>query len=117
MLHRNMESTMNSQWGLDDLLADLQHARKRGDLGRLAFVSYCDVRRWAREAGRLVLADQAARLITASPHQSRDDFLNQVDELIRGLEALREAEQPEHVPNTSNRQGPRSGWAAFSAAA
>ena len=108
---------MNSQWGLDDLLADLKYARKRGDLGRLAFVSYCDVRRWAREAGRLVLADQATRLITESPHQSRDDFLNQVDELIRGLEALREAEQPENMPNTSNCQGPRSDWAAFSAAA
>lgn len=108
---------MNSQWSLDDLLADLQHARKRGDLGRLAFVSYCDVRRWAREAGRQVLADQAARLITESPHQSRDDFLKQVDELIQGLEALREAEQSEHAPNTSSRQGPRSGWAAFSASA
>ena len=108
---------MNSQWGLDDLLADLKHARKRGDLGRLAFVSYCDVRRWAREAGRPVLADQAARLITETPHQSRDDFLHQVDELIRDLEALREAEQPEHAPDTSRHQGPRSGWAALSAAA
>jgi hypothetical protein len=93
---------MNSQWGLDDLLADLQHARKRGDLGRLAFVSYCDVRRWAREAGRSVLADQAKRLITESPHQSRDDFLRQIDELISALEALREAD-PESVPNAINR--------------
>ena len=107
---------MDSQWGLDDLLADLQHARRRGDLGRLAFVSYCDVRRWAREAGRSVLADQATRLITESPHQSRDDFLNQVDALILALEALREAEQPEPVPNVTTRDGPRSGWAAFSAA-
>ena len=110
---------MDSQWGLDDLLADLQHARKRGDLGRLAFVSYCDVRRWAREAGRLVLADQAARLITESPHQSRNDFLNQVDALILALEALRdEAEQPDSdpMPSAVNRDGPRSGWAAFSAA-
>jgi len=107
---------MDSQWGLDDLLADLQHARKRGDLGRLAFVSYCDVRRWAREAGRSVLADQARRLITDSPHQSRDDFLNQVDALILALEALRETEQPESEQNASNRDGARSGWAALSAA-
>jgi hypothetical protein len=107
---------MNSQWGLDDLLADLQHARKRGDLGRLAFVSYCDVRRWAREAGRSVLADQAKRLITESPHQSRDDFLRQIDELISALEALREAD-PESVPNAINRDSPRSGWAVLSAAA
>jgi hypothetical protein len=118
MLHCNMEPAMDSQWGLDDLLADLQHARKRGDLGRLAFVSYCDVRRWAREAGRSVLADQAARLITESPHQSRNDFLKQVDDLIQALEALRESEQPDSdpMPSAVNREGPRSGWAAFSAA-
>ena len=104
---------MDSQWGLDDLLADLQHARKRGDLGRLAFVSYCDVRRWARDAGRQALAEQAKRLITDSPHPSRDDFLSQIDELIAALEALRE---PVPVPSAANREGPRSGWAAFSAA-
>lgn len=80
---------MDSQWGLEDLLADLHHARRRGDLGRLAFVSYCDVRRWAREAGRQLLAEQATRLITESPHQTRDDFLMQVDQLIASLEALR----------------------------
>ena len=109
---------MDSQWGLDDLLVDLQQARRRGDLGRLAFVSYCDVRRWARAAGYPALADQATRLITDSPHQSRDDFLNQVDELIQGLEALRETEQPESEPasTAANREDSRSGWAALSAA-
>lgn len=118
MLHCNMEPEMDSQWGLDDLLADLQHARKRGDLGRLAFVSYCDVRRWARDAGRQVLADQAARLITESPHQSRDDFLSQVDTLIEGLEALREAQRlaAHALPNTSQRDAQRSGWVGLSAA-
>jgi hypothetical protein len=115
MLHCNMEPAMDSQWGLDDLLADLQHARKHGDLGRLAFVSYCDVRRWAREAGRSVLADQASRLITDSPHQSRDDFLNQVDALILALEALRGADLD--VDNKHDGDGPRSGWSALSAAA
>jgi len=105
---------MDSQWGLDDLLADLQHARKRGDLGRLAFVSYCDVRRWAREAGRSVLAEQATRLITESPHQSREDFLSQIDALILALESLREAECGS---DTADRDSPRSGWSAASAAA
>jgi len=91
MLHCNMEpAMMNSQWDLDDLLADLHHARKRGDLGRLAFVAYCDVRRWAREAGRHMLAEQAARLITESPHQSREAFLLQIDQLIHELEALQQ---------------------------
>jgi hypothetical protein len=82
---------MNNPWALDDLLADLYHARNQGDLGRMAFVAYCDVRRWAREEGRNVLAEQAAGLITQSPHQSRDDFLEQIDRLIAQLEALKRA--------------------------
>ncbi len=82
---------MNNPWALDDLLADLYHARKNGDLGRMAFVAYCDVRRWAREEGRNVLAEQAAGLITQSPHQSRDNFLEQIDALIGQLEALQRA--------------------------
>lgn len=79
---------MDSQWGLDDLLADLHDARRRDDLGRLAFVSYCDVRRWARDAGHPALAEQAARLVTDSPHQTRDDFLAQVEQLILELQTL-----------------------------
>ncbi|MDM7951067.1 hypothetical protein [Hydrogenophaga sp.] len=102
---------MNSQWGLDDLLADLHHARKRGDLGRLAFVAYCDVRRWAREAGRHVLAEQASRLITESPHQSREVFLVQIDLLIAELEAL---QQP--APASKRRSDP-SGWSSAPATA
>jgi len=90
MLHCNMDSrrVMNSQWDLDDLLADLHHARRRADLGRLAFVAYCDVRRWARGAGREGLAEQASRIVTDSPHQSREEFLTQIDQLIASLEAL-----------------------------
>lgn len=80
---------MNNPWALDDLLADLYHARKRGDLGRLAFVAYCDVRRWARAEGRTVLADQAAGLLTESPHIDRDDFLERIDQLISQLEQLK----------------------------
>ncbi len=90
MLHCTMDihRVMNSQWDLDDLLADLHHARRRADLGRLAFVAYCDVRRWARGAGREGLAEQATRIVTDSPHQSRDEFLAQIDRLIASLEAL-----------------------------
>jgi hypothetical protein len=102
MLHRNMEfvMNMNRQWDLDDLLADLHHARKHGDLGRLAFVAYCDVRRWAREAGKTVLAEQAARLITESPHSSREVFVEQIDQLIHELETLqtRGPTQPQPTP-------------------
>lgn len=102
MLHCNMEpAMMNNQWDLDDLLADLHHARKREDMGRLAFVAYCDVRRWAREAGRHMLAEQAARLITESPHQSREAFLQQIDQLIHELQSL----QPPATSRTSDSAG------------
>lgn len=94
---------MNSRWDLlDDLLADLHHARRRGDLGRLAFLAYCDVRRWAREAGRPALAEQASRFVTEAPHQSREDFLSQTDQLIRALEAL----QPPVAPQPAKRNAP-----------
>lgn len=99
MLRCNMEPAMNSQWDLEDLLADLRYARKRGDLGRLAFLAYCDVRRWARDVGKSVLADQASRLITDSPHNSRDAFVEQMDQLILELESIHaKAKEASDVP-------------------
>lgn len=93
---------MNRRWEpLDDLLADLHHARRHGDLGRLAFVAYCDVRRWAREAGRPVLAEMATRLVTDSPHRSREAFLVQIDQIIGSLEAL----QTRHTPASAGTPG------------
>ena len=86
MLHCTMTSHLSLQLGLDDLLADLRHARRQNDLGRLALLSYCEVRRWAREAGNQVLAEHASELITASPHVSRQAFLGHIDDLIVELE-------------------------------
>lgn len=97
---------MNNPWTLDDLLADLTHARKQGDLGRLAFVAYCDVRRWAREAGRQALAEQAASIVTQGPHRSRDAFLAQIDQLIAQLETLQRTRGP------SGRTEPPSYWSS-----
>jgi len=87
MLHRTMNAVV-TQMALDDLLADLWHARRTGDLGRLAFVTYCEVRRWARGAGETALAEHASEMIIASPHASRARFLEEVDALIRELESL-----------------------------
>lgn len=91
-LHRRASdmsvSSLNLQLGLEDLLGDLRHARKRGDLGRLALLAYCEVRRWARMAGDQRLADHSSALITQSPHASRDEFLAQVDDLIVELEKV-----------------------------
>ncbi len=89
MLHCNMNTALNLQLGLDDLIADLRHSRKRGDLGRLAFVAYCEVRRWARTAGEVELEDRSSRVITGSPHDSREAFLAQIDDLILALESRR----------------------------
>ena len=89
MLQRNMKTAMSLQLGLEDLIADLRHSRKAGDLGRLAFVAYCDVRRWARAAGETELADNSSRAITDSPHDSREAFLEYIDDLIDDLERRR----------------------------
>lgn len=89
MLQRNMNTAMSLQLGLEDLLADLRHSRKGGDLGRLAFIAYCDVRRWARAAGATALAEHSSRVITDSPHESREAFLAYIDELIDDLERRR----------------------------
>ena len=89
MLQRNMKTELSLQLGLDDLLADLRHSRKGGDLGRLAFIAYCDVRRWARAAGETELADHSSRVITDSPHDSREAFLDHIDDLINQLELRR----------------------------
>ena len=82
-------SPLQLQLGLEDLLGDLRHARKRGDLGRLALLAYCEVRRWARMAGNQRLAAHSSELITHSPHASREEFLAQVDDLIGELERAR----------------------------
>ena len=96
----NVESL---QLGLEDLLGEMYFARRSGDLGRLALLAYCEVRRWARVAGEQVLADQSSGLIHNSPHADRDEFMARVDALIVELEhararvvrRTREAEQPD----------------------
>lgn len=73
------------QLGFEDLLGDLQFARRSDDLGRLALLVYCDLRHWARAAGEDDLAKHSSALICNGPHASRDDFLAEVDGLISEL--------------------------------
>ena len=80
---------LSVQLGLDDLLGDLHHARRQGDLGRLALLAYCEVRRWARQAGELALAEHSTEMFTEHPHASRDEFLHMVDGLIAELTQAR----------------------------
>lgn len=89
MLHCNMNTrTALIQLGLEDLLGELHHARRNGDLGRLALLAYCEVRRWARAAGEEALAEQATAMVAHSPPPSREAFMNEVDALIDQLDEL-----------------------------
>jgi hypothetical protein len=91
MLHCTMSATSTTplQLQLEDVLAGLQHARRTNDLGRLALLTYCEVRRWARWAQRDALAERASDIITKLPHPSRSEFLSIVDEVITELELIR----------------------------
>jgi hypothetical protein len=104
MLHCNMNTSISLQLGLDDLLADLRHARRIDDLGRLALIAYCEVRRWAREAGESRLAERSSGMITGNPHASRESFLAQIDDLIHDLEEL----QPRFAAAGATASPPRS---------
>lgn len=92
MLHCNMKHYSQSlKIGLEDLLADLWHARRTGDLGRLAFVCFYGVRRWARVAEEPELAEHSALLVTRSPYADRQSFMTDVDRVITELEHLHES--------------------------
>lgn len=88
MLHCNMTTSLQLQLGLDDLLADLVHARRQDAVGRLALLAYCEVRCWARQAGELAIAERAAAMFTEHQGTSADVFLKEMDRLIADLEQL-----------------------------
>jgi hypothetical protein len=80
-------STSNAiQMGLEDLLADLQHARRSQQLGRLALLAYCEVKTWARQAGKPDIADGATKMFTQTPCVCKEEFLSNIDSLIATLE-------------------------------
>ena len=86
MLHCNMNTSPSIRLVLEDLLAELHHARRNKDLGRLALLAYCEVRSWARQAGKTDIADWDARMFTENPCVSKDEFLDKIDTLIAALE-------------------------------
>jgi hypothetical protein len=106
MLHRNMIALSKLHLSLEDLLAELRHARREGDLGRLALIAYCEVRRWARQAGEQELAEHSSLMMTRSPHSSRDAFVAAIDDLIHELEQLLPRfTPPAAAPMTLRQQG------------
>ena len=83
-----MTTSLELQLRLDDLLAELQHARRNDELGRLALLIYCEVRCWARQANEADLAAYSGAMFTEQPHASREAFLAQVDSLIAQFEIV-----------------------------
>lgn len=93
MLHCNMNTPIAIQLGLEDLLGDLYHARRQKALGRLALLAYCEVRGWARQAGKPDVAESATRMFTEDPCVSKEEFLEKIDRLITTLEQHQQAYQ------------------------
>ncbi|WP_345542064.1 hypothetical protein [Variovorax defluvii] len=72
--------------GLEDLAADVAHARRREELGRLALLCFCEIRPWARRAEEEHLAAKASAMSAQSVPTSRNAFLKRMDALITELE-------------------------------
>jgi hypothetical protein len=91
MLQCNMPSEPTSpalRLDLEDVLGSLQHARRTGDLGRLAFLIYWEVRKWARRAHKDALAALAADIVIKQPFPSRAAFLALADEVIDEMQRV-----------------------------
>ncbi len=86
MLQCNMTPFLNVQLSLEDLLADLRFARKHDQLGRLALLAYCEVKSWARRAGKPDVADMALNMFSDNPCLRKEDFLQSIDTIIATLE-------------------------------
>jgi hypothetical protein len=81
-----MGTSFAIQLGLEDLLADLHYARRSQALGRLALLAYCEVKSWARQAGKPDIADGATKMFTETPCICKEEFLSNIDRLIATLE-------------------------------
>jgi hypothetical protein len=106
MLRCNMTTSLSIQLGLEDLLADLHHARRHQDLGRLALLAYCEVRSWARQAGEPGISEHSTQIFTRDPCVSKDAFLAKVDQLIMALEQLK-GNEPASAANQAFPPGAR----------
>ncbi|MDM0084863.1 hypothetical protein QTI17_30120 [Variovorax sp. J31P179] len=83
-----MRATENLMLGLDDLVADVAHARRHETLGRLALLCYCELKPWARHAEEERLAQLAWALSTRALPGSRKLFLQRIDVVIQELEEV-----------------------------
>jgi hypothetical protein len=86
MLQCSMATNADLQSTLEDLLAQLWHARRTGDLGRLAHLSFSEVQRWGRGARDDLLVRHAQEFLARCPYGSRDDLTWAIDALIADVE-------------------------------
>lgn len=89
MLHCNMTaSTLSGSllFALEDLAAEVLHARRDLDLAQLATLCYCEMRPWARCADERRLAELSWALCIQRPPLDKAAFLGQIDLLIEELE-------------------------------
>jgi hypothetical protein len=86
MLHRTMATDFDLRLALEDLLAQLWHARRTGDLGRLAHLGFSDVQRWGRTARESLLVARAHELLAKCPYDTREDLIWAIDRLIADVE-------------------------------
>jgi hypothetical protein len=84
-------SDTTSKLHLEDVLGDLWDARRREDLGRLALLVHCDLRRWARAAKQELLAKHSQDLVLTCPYATRQEFIHRVDQLIGEAERVHAA--------------------------
>jgi len=80
-----MNLSVSLRTGLEDLTGEMVYARRNGDLGRLALLCYCEIRRWARLAGEERLAHLSCAFVTEHPAKDRREFLERVDHVILEL--------------------------------
>ena len=81
-----MAEISDLQSALEDLLAQLWYARRTGDLGRLAHLSFSEVARWGRTAQESLLTRRARELLADCPYDNREDLLWAIDRLIADVE-------------------------------
>jgi hypothetical protein len=86
MLYCNMKDSVSARLALQDVLAALWHARRAGDVGRLAQLGDCEVQRWARARCDDVLTAHARALLTDCPYRNREEFMFTIDRLIDEVE-------------------------------
>ena len=86
MLHCSMNTSADLRFALEDLLAQLWHTRRTGDLGRLAHLSFSEVQRWARTADQSLLVSRARDLLARCPYENREDLVWAIDRLIAEVE-------------------------------